>query len=44
VGGLSSGTYSVKFAPVVGYRDSTITAVKVASGQNTSLGTVTLKQ
>ncbi|MDQ0967934.1 hypothetical protein QFZ20_003337 [Flavobacterium sp. W4I14] len=44
VGGLSSGTYSVKFAPVVGYRDSTITAVKVALGQNTSLGTVTLKQ
>ncbi|RZK11356.1 MAG: DUF4382 domain-containing protein [Flavobacterium sp.] len=43
VGGLAAGTYSVKFAPVVGYRDSTITSVRVALGQNTSLGTVTLK-
>ncbi|GGH18202.1 DUF4382 domain-containing protein [Pedobacter zeae] len=44
VGGLASGTYNVKFAPVAGYRDSTLTAVKVALGQNTALGTITLKQ
>lgn len=44
VGGLSAGTYSVTFMPVVGYRDSTITNVNVAIGQNTSLGTITLKQ
>lgn len=43
VGGLAAGTYSVKFVPVVGYRDSTMTNVNVALGQNTSLGTVTLK-
>jgi hypothetical protein len=43
VGGLSAGSYSVKFAPVNGYRDSTLTAVKVALGQNTSLGTINLK-
>lgn len=44
VGGLAAGNYSVKFAPVVGYRDSTITNVNVALGQNTSLGIITLKQ
>ncbi|TCC97811.1 DUF4382 domain-containing protein [Pedobacter hiemivivus] len=44
VGGLGAGSYSVKFVPVVGYRDSTITNVNVALGQNTSLGTITLKQ
>ncbi|SER37455.1 DUF4382 domain-containing protein [Pedobacter rhizosphaerae] len=44
VGGLASGIYSVKFVPVVGYKDSTITAVNVALGQNTALGTITLKQ
>lgn len=44
VGGLSTGTYSVKFVPVAGYRDSTITAINVALGQNTALGTVTLRQ
>ncbi|MBO9674129.1 MAG: DUF4382 domain-containing protein [Sphingobacteriaceae bacterium] len=44
VGGLASGTYNVKFAPLAGYKDSTITAVKVALGQNTVLGTITLKQ
>ncbi|MNQ91032.1 hypothetical protein D3C85_1063960 [compost metagenome] len=44
VGGLASGTYSVKFAPVTGYKDSTVTNVQVALGQNTSLGTVVLKQ
>lgn len=43
VGGLAAGSYSVKFAPVVGYRDSTITNVKVVLGQNTNLGTVTLR-
>ncbi|SFH43514.1 DUF4382 domain-containing protein [Pedobacter insulae] len=44
VGGLAAGTYAVKFAPVVGYRDSTITNVTVSSGQTTALGTITLKQ
>lgn len=44
VGGLAAGSYSVKFAPVVGYRDSTIANVNVALGQNTMLGTITLKQ
>lgn len=44
VGGLAAGSYSVKFAPVVGYRDSTITNVAVTVGQNKSLGTVVLKQ
>jgi hypothetical protein len=43
VGGLAAGSYSVKFAPVVGYRDSTITNVNVALGKNTSLGTIMLK-
>ncbi len=43
VGGLAVGKYSVKFAPVVGYRDSTITNVNVALGQNTSVGAITLK-
>jgi hypothetical protein len=44
VGGLAAGNYSVKFAPVIGYKDSTITNVNVTLGQNTSLGTITLKQ
>ena len=44
VGGLAVGSYSVKFAPVIGYKDSTITNVNVALGQNTNLGTITLKQ
>ena len=44
VGGLAAGSYSVKFAPVVGYKDSTITNINVALGQNTSLGIITLKQ
>jgi hypothetical protein len=44
VGGLASGTYSVKFVPIAGYKDSTITAVNVGLGQNTALGTITLKQ
>lgn len=43
VGGLANGTYSVKFVPVTGYRDSTITNVTVNVGQNTALGTVVLK-
>lgn len=43
IGGLAAGSYSVKFAPIEGYRDSTITNVNVAVGQNTSLGTITLK-
>lgn len=44
VGGLAEGNYSVKFAPVEGYRDSTITDVNVELGQNTSLGIVTLDE
>lgn len=44
VGGLAAGKYSVKFAPVAGFRDSTINTVNVSLGQNTNLGTVTLKQ
>lgn len=44
VGGLAAGNYAVKFAPVTGYKDSTVTNVQVALGQNTSLGTVMLKQ
>ena len=44
VGGLSAGTYSVKFAPLTGYRDSTINSVKVSLGQNTALGTINLRQ
>lgn len=44
VGGLAAGSYSVKFAPVIGYKDSTITNVNVSLGQNTSLGVITLKQ
>lgn len=43
VAGLAAGTYAVKFAPVVGYRDSTITNINVAVGQNTNVGTITLK-
>jgi len=42
IGGLGAGNYSVKFAPVTGYRDSTITNVNVSLGQNTNLGTVIL--
>lgn len=44
VGGLAAGSYAVKFAPVIGYKDSTITNVNVTLGQNTNLGTITLKQ
>lgn len=44
VGGLATGSYAVKFVPVVGYRDSTITNVAVSVGQNNNLGTVVLKQ
>lgn len=44
VGGLAAGSYAVKFAPVTGYRDSTLTNVNVNLGQNTSVGIVTLKQ
>jgi hypothetical protein len=43
VGGLKGGTYSVKFAPLAGYRDSTITNVSVALGQNKAIGTIVLK-
>jgi hypothetical protein len=43
VGGLAGGTYSVKFVPLAGYRDSTITNVSVALGQNKVIGTVVLK-
>jgi hypothetical protein len=44
VGGLAAGSYQVKFVPVAGYRDSTITSVGVSLGQNTALGTINLKQ
>lgn len=44
VGGLGAGSYSVKFVPVVGYRDSTITNVSVNLGQNSNVGTIVLKQ
>ena len=44
VGGLPAGRYDVKFAPVGGYRDSTITGVDVSIGQNHDLGVVTLKR
>ncbi len=44
VGGLAAGTYSVKYVPVTGYRDSTVTNVSVVLGQNTDLGTMTLTQ
>jgi hypothetical protein len=44
VGGLAAGSYQVKFVPVAGYRDSTITYVGVSLGQNTALGTINLKQ
>ena len=44
IGGLVAGTYSVKYAPVTGYRDSTVRNVSVALGQNTNLGTMNLKQ
>jgi len=43
VGGLAAGSYAVKFVPVAGYRDSTINNVNVTLGQNTSIGTMTLK-
>ncbi|KHJ37489.1 hypothetical protein PBAC_23330 [Pedobacter glucosidilyticus] len=43
VGGLRAGTYSVKFVPVAGFKDSTITNVSVTAGQIKSLGTVVLK-
>jgi hypothetical protein len=43
VGGLAAGTYSVKYEPVTGYRDSTVRNVNVVLGQNTNLGTITLK-
>ncbi len=43
VGGLSAGTYAVKFVPLAGYRDSTINNINVTVGQTTSIGTITLK-
>jgi len=44
VGGLAAGNYSVKFVPVTGYKDSTVTNVAVALGQNNNMGTIVLKQ
>jgi hypothetical protein len=44
VGGLTAGIYAVKFAPVTGYRDSTVTNISVVLGQNTAMGNVVLKQ
>jgi len=43
VGGLSAGNYKVAIVPVADYRDSTITNVAVQLGQNTTIGTITLK-
>jgi hypothetical protein len=43
VGGLAGGSYSVKFVPIAGYRDSTITNVSVTLGENKSMGTIVLK-
>jgi hypothetical protein len=43
VGGLAAGSYSVKFVPIAGYKDSTITNVSVSLGQTTSIGSITLK-
>lgn len=43
VGGLATGTYRVKIVPVAGYNAAEITNVNVASGQNTSIGLVTLQ-
>ncbi|WP_316767512.1 DUF4382 domain-containing protein [Pedobacter frigiditerrae] len=43
VGGLAAGSYAVKFVPIAGYKDSTINNVNVSLGQNTSIGTITLK-
>lgn len=44
VGGLAGGNYSVKFVAAAGYRDSTITNISVALGQNTEMGTIVLKK
>ncbi|MFD2288024.1 DUF4382 domain-containing protein [Pedobacter petrophilus] len=44
VGGLAAGSYRVKFTPLAGYRDSTISAVNVSLGQNTAMGVITLRQ
>ena len=44
VGGLGAGSYSVKFVPMAGYKDSTLSLVNVSLGQNTNLGTVILKR
>ena len=44
VGGLAAGVYDVKFVPLTGYRDSTLTNVAVTIGQNHDLGVVTLRQ
>jgi hypothetical protein len=43
VGGLAGGSYSVKFVPIAGYKDSTITNVSVTLGQNKAMGTIVLK-
>jgi hypothetical protein len=43
VGGLAGGNYAVKFVPIAGYRDSTITNVSVTLGQNKAMGTIILK-
>jgi len=44
IGGLAAGSYSVKYVPVEGYQDSTLTNVNVILGENTNVGTTTLKQ
>ncbi|WP_256010576.1 DUF4382 domain-containing protein [Desertivirga xinjiangensis] len=44
IGGLAAGNYSVKFVPLEGYKDSTVTNVSLALGQKTSMETIVLKQ
>lgn len=44
VGGLHEGTYSVLFVPIEGFKETKVTDVNVALGQNTNLGTITLEE
>jgi hypothetical protein len=43
VGGLASGTYRLKVVPVDGYNATEVDNISVTSGQNTSIGLVTLQ-
>ena len=42
--GLKDGTYSVHITAASGYRDTTITNVKISNASNVSIGTITLHQ